>query len=146
MVVLLLLITPLYCTFLAPGFYFRVVVIIRAHLVLPVVIVFWLKLDHLIKPCFLPALPLPSLLLIPLHTHYKSISPLNFCTPTPLLTSRITSMLSHVQVHYGCTLSCAPLTMHFSLHASCLSTYPCTPSCLLDFSLISGSVSGSSPL
>jgi hypothetical protein len=53
MVVLLLLITPLYCTSLALGFYFRVVVTIWVHLVLPVVIVFWLRLDRLIKPCFL---------------------------------------------------------------------------------------------
>jgi hypothetical protein len=60
MVALLLPITPLYCTSLAFGFYFRVVVTIRAR-ALWLSPFFWLRLDRLIKPCFLPASLLLSL-------------------------------------------------------------------------------------
>jgi hypothetical protein len=69
--VALLFITPLYCTSLAFGFYFRVVVTIRARALW--LSRFWLRLDRLIKPCFLSASPLLLLSLTSFHAHYESL-------------------------------------------------------------------------
>jgi len=82
--------------------------------------VFWLRLDHLIKPCFLPASLLLSLYIMLTFTHVTSRS---LRTPTPLLTSCITCAPSHAHAHYRRMPSCAShalLTSLFSLHAPCL--------------------------
>jgi hypothetical protein len=134
MVVLLLPITPLYCTSQALGFYFRVVVTIRVHLVLPVVIAFWLRLDCLIKPCFLPALLLLSLYIMLVFTHAASHSLMNpYTAPYP---PHHLCAFTHPCVLQAHTFPCfAPL--YISL---------CASSCLLEPLLFSGSVCGSSPL
>jgi hypothetical protein len=128
--VALLFITPLYCTSLAFGFYFRVVVTIRARALW--LSRFWLRLDRLIKPCFLPASPLLSLYIALAFTHAVSRS-LRF--PIPLLAFHITCMLSRTHAHHRRTpsralltlahASCAPLTAHFSSHTSRLSISLC---------------------
>jgi len=124
MVALLFPITPLYCTSLAFGFYFRVVVTIRARTLW--LSRFWLRLDRLIKPCFLSASPLLSLSLTVSHS---------LRIPTPLLAFRITCALSRAHTHYRRTPSRAlltlvhtsrtPLTAHFSSCALRLSIPLC---------------------
>jgi hypothetical protein len=150
MVALLLTITPLYCTSLVFGFYFRVVVTIRARTLW--LSHFWLRLDHLIKPCFLPASLLLLLYIALTFTHVTSCS---LRTPTPLLAFRITCTLSHAHAHYrrmpshaSLTLaraSRAPLTTH-SHHAPCTFLYPCAHPLSTQVLSIPGSVCGSSPL
>jgi len=97
-----------------------------------VVIAYWLRLDRLIKPCFLPASPLLSLFIALAFTHVTSHS---LRIPTPLLAFRITCVLSHAHAHHRRTpscasltlarASCAPLTAHFSLRTSRLSMSLC---------------------
>jgi len=128
--VALLFITPLYCTSLAFGFYFRVVVTIRARALW--LSHFWLRLDRLIKPCFLSASPLLSLYIALTFTHDTSRS---LRIPTPLLAFRITCALSRAHAHHRRTpshasltlarASRAPLTAHFSSRDSRLSISLC---------------------
>jgi hypothetical protein len=83
-----------------------------------VVIAFWLRLDRLIKPCFLSASPLLSLYIALAFTHDTSRS---LRIPTPLLAFCITCALSRAHVHHRRTpsrASRAPLTVHFSSRAS----------------------------
>jgi hypothetical protein len=97
-----------------------------------VVSAYWLRLDRLIKPCFLSALPLLSLFIALAFTHVTSRS---LRIPTPLLAFRITCALSCAHMHHRCTPSCAsltlarasraPLTARFSSHASRLSISLC---------------------
>jgi hypothetical protein len=56
-----------------------------------VIAFFWLRLDHLIKPCFLSASPLLSLYIALAFAHVTSRS---LQIPTPLPTSHITCMPS----------------------------------------------------
>jgi len=89
---------------------------------------FWLRLDRLMKPCFLSALPLLSLHIALAFTHITSHS---LRIPTPLLAFRITCMPSRAHAHYRRTPSRASLTLarasralltaYFSLCASHLS-------------------------
>jgi hypothetical protein len=79
-----------------------------------VVIAFWLRLDRLIKPCFLSALPLLSLYIALTFTH---ITLRSLQTPTPLLTFHITCAPSHAHTHYRHTPSCALLTLARTSHA-----------------------------
>jgi len=100
--------------------------------VCPVVIAFWLRLDRLIKPCFLPASPLLSLFIALAFTHVTSHS---LRIPTLLLAFRITCALSRAHAHHRRTpsrasltlarASHAPLTAHFSSRALCLSISLC---------------------
>jgi hypothetical protein len=97
-----------------------------------VVIAYWLRLDRLIKPCFLPASPLLSLFIALAFTHITSRS---LRIPTPLLAFCITCALSRAHAHHRRTpsrasltlarASRAPLTAHFSSRASCLSISLC---------------------
>jgi len=92
-----------------------------------VVIAFWLRLDCLIKPCFLSASPLLSLYIALAFTHIISCS---LRIPTPLLAFRITCALSRAHAHHRRTPSCAyapscaPLTS-LSHRAPCAFLYPC---------------------
>jgi hypothetical protein len=79
-----------------------------------VVIAFWLRLDNLIKSCFLPASLLLSLYITLAFTHVTSCS---LQIPTPLLAFRITCAPSHAHAHYRCTPSCASLTLAHTSHA-----------------------------
>jgi hypothetical protein len=129
MVALLFLITPLSCTSLAFGFYFRVVVTIRVRTLW--LSHFWFRLDHLIKPCFCllhlcSHFTLRSLSLTSPHAHYES---LHHSLPPASLAHLHTPM--HTYRHMpSCTLltlaraSHAPLTTH-SHRALCASLYPC---------------------
>jgi hypothetical protein len=108
----------------------------------PVVIAFWLRLDRLIKPCFLPASLLLSLYIALAFTHTTSRS---LQIPTPLLAFCITSALSCAHTHYRCTpsctsltlvrTSCALLTTYFSSRASRLSMPLHTPPVYLSYLL-----------
>jgi len=79
-----------------------------------VVIAFWLRLDRLIKPCFLPASLLLSLYIVLAFTHVTSRS---LQIPTSLPTSCITCAPSRAHAHYRCTPSCASLTLARASHA-----------------------------
>jgi len=79
-----------------------------------VVIAFWLRLDRLINPCFLPASLLLSLYIALAFTHTASRS---LRIPTLLPTSCITCTPSCTHMHYRCMPSCASLTLAHTSHA-----------------------------
>jgi len=102
----------------------------------PVVITFWLRLDRLIKPCFLPASLLLSLYIALTFTHITSRS---LWTPTLLLAFSITCVPSHTHAFLRFTyLSMRfPHSAYFAFliaHFTPLYILACIP-CLLDFSL-----------
>jgi hypothetical protein len=134
--VVLLFITPLYCTSLAFGFYFRVVVTIRARTLW--LSRFWLRLDHLIKPCFCllrlcSRFTSHSLSLMSFHAHYES---LHRSLPSASLAR------FHVPTH------AFPRSAYCTFLIACFTPFYILVRipCLLESSLISGSVCGSSPL
>jgi hypothetical protein len=108
----------------------------------PVVIAFWLRLDCLIKPCFLPASPLLSLFIALAFTHVTSCS---LRIPTPLLAFHITCVLSCAHAHHRRTpshasltlarASHAPLTVHFSSRTLRLSISLCVSPVYLSYLL-----------
>jgi len=100
-----------------------------------VVIVFWLRLDHLIKPCFLSAPLLLSLYIALAFFHAASCS---LQIPTPLLAFHITCVLSCTHMHHRhmpSHASCALLTALFSLCTSRLSISLCVPPVYLSYLL-----------